>query len=71
MSALIGPDRIAHETGIVRLEDPTHLDYISEVLDRLPRRAVVPGFHLPGHPPAGRSRPSGCPSITRARPDSP
>ncbi|WP_331738529.1 DUF6009 family protein [Embleya sp. NBC_00896] len=67
MSALITPDQIAHEADIVWLEDPTDLDYVRQVLDRLPRRTGTPAFHRDGRmigyatlgPKAKASRASG------------
>ncbi|MFE5327306.1 DUF6009 family protein [Embleya sp. NPDC055664] len=48
MSALITAKQIAHEIDIVWLEDPAGLDYVRQVLDRLPRRTGVPAFHRDG-----------------------
>jgi hypothetical protein len=67
MSALIEPAELAHENGLVWLEDITGLDYVRQSLDRLPTRRGKPAFHRGGRmvgyavlgPAAHSSRASG------------
>ncbi|MFC8293436.1 DUF6009 family protein [Streptomyces sp. NPDC057242] len=67
MSALIADDEIAHEAGLVWLEDTGRLDYVRQSLDRLPTRCGRPAYHRDGRmvgyallgPEAKPSRPSG------------
>jgi hypothetical protein len=48
MSALIAEDEIAHESGLVWLEDVDGLDYVRQSLDRLPTRRGRPVYHRDG-----------------------
>lgn len=67
MSALIEPEQIAHESGLVWLEDTSTLDYVRQSLDRLPTRRGKPPYHRDGRmvgyavlgPEARSSRASG------------
>ncbi|WP_435190956.1 DUF6009 family protein [Streptomyces sp. bgisy126] len=67
MSALITDDELAHEVGLVWLEDTSRLDYVRQTLDRLPTRRGRPAHHRDGRmvgyallgPTARPSRPSG------------
>ncbi|MFF2518252.1 DUF6009 family protein [Streptomyces sp. NPDC058086] len=67
MSALIEPSQLAHETGLVWLEDITDLEYVRQSLDRLPTRGCLPSYHRDGRmvgyavlgPTARASRASG------------
>jgi hypothetical protein len=67
MSALIEPSQLAHETGLVWLEDIADLEYVRQSLDRLPTRGGMPTYHRDGRmvgyailgPTARASRASG------------
>ncbi|MFJ8547220.1 DUF6009 family protein [Streptomyces sp. NPDC093586] len=48
MSALIAEDDLAHEEGLVWLEDISRLDYVRQSLDRLPTRRGKPAYHRDG-----------------------
>lgn len=48
MSALIAEDEIVHEADFVWLEDPRHLDYVRQSLDRLPTRSGRPAYRRDG-----------------------
>jgi len=48
VSALIDPADLAHETEIRWLEDPEHLDYVRQSLERLSSRKGKPPYHRDG-----------------------
>ncbi|MGG7569001.1 DUF6009 family protein [Streptomyces sirii] len=48
MSALIDPKDLTHESGLVWLEDITHLDYVRQSLDRVTGRNRKPAYHRDG-----------------------
>jgi hypothetical protein len=48
MSALIEPGQLAHESGLVWLEDAGALEYVRQSLDRLPTRRGKPAYHRDG-----------------------
>ncbi|MGW7397857.1 DUF6009 family protein [Streptomyces cyaneofuscatus] len=48
MSSLLTDSDLAHEANVVWLEDPEHLDYVRQALDKTPRRKNKPRYARDG-----------------------
>jgi len=48
MSSLLNEGDLIHEVDVVWLEDPNHLDYVRQALDKTPRRTSKPRYARAG-----------------------